>query len=270
MRVRAGTAAKIVIGVGAAIVVTRKLARMASSNRRPQAPPETDIRRIQVTYGRYAPWYDRLVSLISLGQERALRREAIRFLQPAVGAKVLDLACGTGANFPYLQEAVGPEGRIIGVDCTKQMLEQARRRVQRAGWQNVTLLQDDVTRLELGQAVDAALCTLAFGFIPASQRREVLRRLAAALHPGGRILVVDALLVHHPPLAMLANTLIRALCRPWIPSSIREAYWEARPWEDLRDLVEQIEYREFLGCHDILSCRHEGSIDPAFGVRRFS
>jgi len=44
------------------------------------------------------------------------------------------MCCGTGLNFPLLQAAVGPAGRIIGVDLTDAMLDGARRRVERNGW----------------------------------------------------------------------------------------------------------------------------------------
>ena len=50
------------------------------------------------------------------------------------GDAVLELRCGTGLNFALLEQKISPEGKIIGVDATDAMLEQARRRVdQKSG-----------------------------------------------------------------------------------------------------------------------------------------
>ena len=46
------------------------------------------------------------------------------------GDTVVDIACGTGLNFPLLEEAIGPDGRIVGVDLTDAMLAQAQRRIE--------------------------------------------------------------------------------------------------------------------------------------------
>ena len=67
----------------------------------------------------------------------AFRREAVKRLDLKRGDLVVDIGCGTGLNFPWLQEAVGPQGRIIGVDLTDAMLEQARRRIAEAGWKTI-------------------------------------------------------------------------------------------------------------------------------------
>jgi demethylmenaquinone methyltransferase/2-methoxy-6-polyprenyl-1,4-benzoquinol methylase len=45
----------------------------------------------------------------------AQRRRAVRALRLRPGATVIDLACGTGQNFPLIEQAVGPDGRVLGV-----------------------------------------------------------------------------------------------------------------------------------------------------------
>lgn len=254
---RTSTAVKIAIGLGVVVWTARRsdavnlvrrsvpgLMDKVSSDQVVKSTPEVVLKGIQGTYGRYARWYDASMSAMALGQERVLRREAVARLRPAVGETVLDVACGTGANFPYLQEAIGPTGRIIGIDLTEGMLEQARERVRREGWQNVTLVQGEAARLELTEPVDAVLCTLAIGLIP--ERKQALRRMVETLKPGGRILIADAKLVEGR-FAFVANALMKAVGRPWLPSSSSDAYWAARPWEDLRELVGEIEYGELFG-----------------------
>jgi ubiquinone/menaquinone biosynthesis C-methylase UbiE len=86
--------------------------------------------------GRYdwGVWAYRLMGI----DEARCRRDTVNALALTPGDTVIDLACGTGLNFPLLQKAVGESGKIIGVDLSPEMLDQARRRVQKAGWRSST------------------------------------------------------------------------------------------------------------------------------------
>ena len=70
---------------------------------------------------------------------------------------MLDLGCGTGISFERLHRDVGPQGRIIGVEFSPEMLELARRRVERNGWSNVTLIEGDAKTVDIPGPLDAAL-----------------------------------------------------------------------------------------------------------------
>jgi ubiquinone/menaquinone biosynthesis C-methylase UbiE len=119
----------------------------------------------------------------------ALRREAVKRLDLKRGDLVVDIGCGTGLNFSCLQEAVGPQGRIIGVDLTDAMLEQARRRVTKEGWKNVELVQADAASYEFPAQVNGILSTFALTFIP--QAKLVIQNGCRALAPGARWVVLD-------------------------------------------------------------------------------
>ncbi len=119
----------------------------------------------------------------------ALRRAAVKRLDLKRGDLVVDIGCGTGLNFPWLQEAIGPEGRIIGVDLTDAMLEQARRRVAKAGWKNVELVQADAASYAFPAQVNGMLATFALTFIP--QAQLVIQNGCRALAPSGRWVVLD-------------------------------------------------------------------------------
>src|ERR1700704_1808049 len=73
--------------------------------------------------------------------QRAQRLRAVRALGLRPGDTVLDMACGTGLNFPLLQKAVGPGGRIVGVDLTDAMLARAQDRIEANGWAKANLVQ---------------------------------------------------------------------------------------------------------------------------------
>jgi ubiquinone/menaquinone biosynthesis C-methylase UbiE len=62
---------------------------------------------------------------------------------------VIDIAGGTGLNFPLIEELVGPDGRIVGVDLTDAMLARAQDRIETNGWSNISLVQADAVGFDL-------------------------------------------------------------------------------------------------------------------------
>lgn len=125
-----------------------------------------------------------------MGKEEKLRRRAVHKLELRPGEAVLDLACGTGLNFKYLQESIGRKGKIIGVDYSPDMLTAAEDRVKREGWSNVELIQRDAAQLSLGYEVDGVISTLGISAIP--NHREALDKAVALLIQGKKISILDA------------------------------------------------------------------------------
>lgn len=126
--------------------------------------------------------------------------------------RVLDIACGTGLNFSYLQRRVGPAGSITAIDVSAKMLDQARRRVRTAGWSNVRLVEADAVDLRpgslgAGTKFDAAICTYGLSLMP--NWRKALASMIELTRAGGRVAVVDMQKPHKraavwAPLAQLA------------------------------------------------------------------
>ncbi|MFE2022723.1 class I SAM-dependent methyltransferase [Streptomyces sp. NPDC059499] len=99
------------------------------------------------------------------------------------GDAVLDAGCGTGRALPYLRDAVGPGGTVLGADLTPAMLAAAVRAGRDAGG---ALLVADAARLPVrGAALDAVF---AAGLISHLTHPEGgLRELARVVRPGGRL-----------------------------------------------------------------------------------
>jgi len=121
---------------------------------------------------------------LQLAPYEFIRRHAVERLQLQPGQSVLDLGCGTGMSLELLQQAVGPEGRVIGVDESPEMIALARSRVSRAGWTNVELICAAVEDAPLPDAADAAFFHLVHDILQSPQAvAHVLRHLK----PGARL-----------------------------------------------------------------------------------
>lgn len=128
----------------------------------------------------------------------AARQLCVEQLQLQPGATVVDLGCGTGLNLPHLAAAVGAHGRVLALDASTKMLEQAEVRLRDAGFADrVTLVHGDARRLrevlqpELADSsVDALLITLFLSVVP--DWRAVFDQAFGLLTPGGRCVVLDA------------------------------------------------------------------------------
>src|SRR5258708_5383551 len=150
------------------------------------------------------------------------RREAVNMLNLKRGDLVIDIGCGTGLNFALLQAAIGPEGKIIGVDLTDAMLDQARQRVTDHGWHIVYLVQSDATQYEFPIQVDGIISEFALTFIPDCGR--VVQNGCQALAPGRMWAVRDMawpagwslwwqyILFFLPSYGITADVI---QCRPW-------------------------------------------------------
>ena len=152
----------------------------------------TDLDRVESTYRRLSSrWAWNALAIAGFGGwERSLRRRAVDHLELKPGDAALDVACGRGSNFPYLQRAVGAGGRIVGIDYSPDMLAGARDLVRTRGWSNVELVRADAATVDYRAQFDGALCTIAMSVIP--RWREALRRMIDAMRPDKRIAIMDA------------------------------------------------------------------------------
>ncbi len=116
--------------------------------------------------------------------------DPVSMAELAPGQTVLDLGCGAGLDLLLAADQVGPAGRVIGVDMTPRMLEQARRNVDAAGFTNVELLQGTIEALPVEDAsVDWVLSNCVINLSP--EKPRVFAELARVLRPGGHVRVSD-------------------------------------------------------------------------------
>jgi len=204
-----------------------------------------ELQHLANLYDRMAPGYDRYARLLPLIGFRQMpyRALAIKALCLKPGSTVVDIGCGTGLNFDRLQAAIGPSGRIIGVDLSDAMLEQARTKVLQRGWQNIELICGDAAQFRFPPTVGGIISTFALTLVP--EYDTVIRRGSQALGIGDRLCVLDFKmpsnwLVHLAP--VLARLLI-------VPFGGTLGMSQRHPWESIGKHLDLVLYRElYFGC----------------------
>jgi ubiquinone/menaquinone biosynthesis C-methylase UbiE len=116
------------------------------------------------------------------------RRRTLEALSLKPGETVLDIGCGPGYLTAQMAAAVGPSGRVYGIDISAPMLEIARRRCAPFPWIDLRNTRADQLPLP-DAAVDATVTVQVYLF--ADDLAPVLGELERVLRPGGRAVIVD-------------------------------------------------------------------------------
>jgi len=116
-----------------------------------------------------------------------IRRVAIRQLNLMEGSRVIDVGCGTGASFPFLEEVIGNSGKILGVEPSTSMIKGAAARINQENWKNVTLAESTIEEIETEEKFDSALL---FAMHDVFNSMGGLEKIHSLLEDGARIVCV--------------------------------------------------------------------------------
>src|SRR5262245_46941288 len=146
--------------------------------------PENAQARAVFTYNAAADFYD--ASPLSFWDYFGRRTIELASLQ--IGSRVLDVCCGTGASALPAAEAVGPTGKVIGVDLATQLLESARAKADQRLFGNVEFEVGDMLAMRFPVAsFDAVVCV--FGIFFAPDMAMAVSELWSRIRPGGKLAV---------------------------------------------------------------------------------
>ena len=139
--------------------------------------------------------YDLRLWLMARGREGAFRRSLVSLAGIRPGEKVLDIGCGTGSLAIEAGRVVGPQGSVIGIDPSPEMIGRAAAKGRRL--KNVSFQSGIAQDLPFDDAsFDVCLCTfvvhqLVVHQLPPDSWHKVKTEAARVLKPGGRLLLVD-------------------------------------------------------------------------------
>ena len=173
---------------------------------------------------------------------KPLRKKAVQLLQLKPEDRVLDVGCGPGGSFPYLVDAVGPSGEVVGVEISPEVAINARRRIEKNRWRNVLVIEGDARTVELQDKFDGVLMFAAADVYASPQ---ALANLFPYLKNDTRVVAFGAKLSHRRSGKVL-NPLLRLLWKLSFSSTPAVNY---EPWAPLKDRIDELHVEEyFFGC----------------------
>lgn len=176
----------------------------APSSREGTGPGAADPsnRAVARAYDRLSWLYDHAVAPL----EASTRDRARVVLDPRPGERLLEVGCGTGQALAALARLVGPDGRAVGLDAAPGMLERSRRRLDRAGVDDVTdLVLGDGRRLPFAAGrFDAVYVAETLELFSPADARAVLGEIGRVLGEDGRLCVVSMNRAGHEDSAFVA------------------------------------------------------------------
>lgn len=115
------------------------------------------------------------------------------FIDARPGETVLDLGCGAGLDLLHYARAVGPRGRVIGLDLSASMLAKARANLASQGIDNASFLNAPADRIPLPDAsVDLVTANGIFNLSP--DKDAVMREAHRVLRKHGRVIFAEIIL----------------------------------------------------------------------------
>jgi arsenite methyltransferase len=122
----------------------------------------------------------------------------LRIDRVPAGSTIIDIGCGAGTDLLLAANAVGPQGRAIGVDMTDSMLRKAKAAAAEAGISNVELRRGDALELPVESAsVDVVISNGVLNLAP--DKRRAFSEVFRVLRPGGRFLYADIIVASELP-----------------------------------------------------------------------
>lgn len=170
---------------------------------------------------------------------KGTREHAVRGLQLSLGGRVLDLGCGGGGSFPYLEKAVGSRGKIVGVDVSPQSCINARRRAKNNGWENVSVIEASAQGVALSEGFDGALM---FAAPDVYASESALANILPHLKSHARIAIFGAKL-SGGRLGLVLNPLFRFLVRTLSPAT---PIPDEAPWRLIAERLEDLTLQEYF------------------------
>jgi ubiquinone/menaquinone biosynthesis C-methylase UbiE len=144
---------------------------------------------------------------------------------------VLDLGSGAGFDCFLAARAVGPSGRVIGVDMTPEMIAKARRNASNGDYRNVEFRIGEIEHLPVADAtVDVIISNCVINLSP--DKRSVIRDAFRVLRSGGRLAVSDIVATQELPEEVRNDLALHSGCMAG-----------ATPIHELRRLLDDVGFR---------------------------
>jgi len=166
---------------------------------------------------------------------KPIRQKATALLSLRSGDSVLDVGCGSGGAFPFLVQAVGTAGKVVGVEISPASAAHARHRAAANGWSGVEVILSSAQDVRLTGPFDGLLM---FAAPDVYASKASLAQLTPHLRAGARVVFFGSKVSKRRFGWLLNSALNFALTKLSLPTT---PGLEAEPWrvasEQLGDFV---------------------------------
>jgi demethylmenaquinone methyltransferase/2-methoxy-6-polyprenyl-1,4-benzoquinol methylase/phosphoethanolamine N-methyltransferase len=139
---------------------------------------------------RWAPYYDFVTNMMTLGQARRLRKTTVDQALIRPGNSVLDVGCGTG-EVTLLAKTRAKQGSVYGIDPAPEMIAVARKKASRKGLE-IDFRVGVIEALPFADSsIDVVTSSLMMHHLPQDLKERGLVEIYRVLKPGGRLLIAD-------------------------------------------------------------------------------
>ncbi len=184
--------------------------------------------------------YDQMNSVISFQRHKAWRKETMKRMNVKKGQSALDVCCGTADWSIALADAVGPKGKVIGLDFSQNMLKVGQQKIEQLNLQNVSLIHGNAMQLPF-EDDSFDYVTIGFGLRNVPDYMQVLKEMYRVLKPGGKAVCLETSKPTLPVFKQFFNLYFRYVM-PLFGKIFAKSYNEYS-WlqESARDFPEMIE-----------------------------
>jgi len=146
--------------------------------------------RVHHVFEKIYDHYDKMNSIISFKRHLKWREDTMRRMDVKLGAKALDVCCGTADWTIALAEAVGSSGEVYGLDFSKNMLKVGQQKVDEYKLNNVTLVHGNAMELPFPDNTFDYV-TIGFGLRNVPDYQKALREMYRVVKPGGKVVCLE-------------------------------------------------------------------------------
>jgi demethylmenaquinone methyltransferase / 2-methoxy-6-polyprenyl-1,4-benzoquinol methylase len=194
--------------------------------------------------------YDQMNSVISFKQHIRWRKDTMKMMNVQKGQHALDVCCGTGDWTIALAEAAGPQGRVAGLDFSRNMLKIGEQKVKQKQLDQVTLVHGNAMELPF-EDNSFDYVTIGFGLRNVPDYKQVLKEMNRVLKPGGMAVCLETSqpeLIGFKQIYRLYFRFIMPLFGKVFAKSYKEYSWlqeSARDFPGMKELARMFEEAGF-------------------------
>lgn len=220
---------------------------------------------VKATFNKIADKYDLMNTLMSLGMDHLWRKKVVQIVQAQEGMYFLDVCCGTGMLTRELSRNVTPKGKVIGLDFSENMLQQACQSSQESAYNNIEYLQGDAMSLPFeDNRFDGV--TVGWGLRNLPSARQGIREMARVVKPGAMVVSID---MGKPSIPIIKDIYWVAFARiiPFmakITAGKKEEYYYL--YESARDFATPLELKEMFQASGLVNTGYQNLLGGAIAI----